>query len=543
MSSKLSATPVERYPVAWREFVETKWARGLAWGAIFVLAVVLRVHQLHEVSAWYDEAASWKTIQFSWPVMLQSIRQNVHPLLYYVVAKLWAGVFGYSPDSLRAFSVLCGVVTVGLIGLLVREAVTTDADSDSAAPREPWFPLLASALYAINPMAIEQAQQARMYTLGILFAALLGLGTLRVWKSPLKWSGWVLVILFGNLLPLTHYYGFFTSLVAAVAIGVRMAALWREPTAEVRNAAWARFGTAIAVTLPVWLFWGPVFWAQHSRVQAAYWIQRFTWSEPINFTAEWVSSPWVHQWGSFFVKQLFVVCIVGAVFIAKSPARCRWVIAGFAFAPPLLSTLYSLASRNLLQGRYWSFAHLFFIVGLVVAVQGLSHPLVRRGLATVLVVWSLLWVVEARKHRNLIAEQWGLRGAGETLRMVRFPGEPVLVASSYYHPSIQWYQGSPDQIYVPALGPYYGKSFPGEAILRKHEVLPLANTLKSHSRRLWIMVDRFHNPHFDKPGVFPLPPEWQLVKTFKYFEGNRLPSSLELREYHRQLPPVGAKAD
>ena len=530
MSSDQSAATV---PGAWREFAQTKWARGLAWGAVLALAVVLRVHHLHEVSAWYDEAATWKTIQFSWSEMLQSIQQNVHPPVYYVILKLWAGVCGYSPDSLRAFSVLCGVVTVGVVGVLVREATAKDSDADSAPPRETWFPLLASALYAINPMAIEQAQQARMYTLGILFAALLGLGTLRVLKSPLKWSGWVLVILFGNLLPLTHYYGLFTSLVAAIAIGVKMGEVWQETSVEVRNAAWARFGTALAVTLPIWLYWGPVFWAQHSRVQAAYWIQPFTWSEPIIFSAEWVSSPWIRDWGWLFSVQLFLVGIAGAVFMALSPARVRWVIAGFAFAPPLLSTLYSLASRNLLQGRYWSFAHLFFLVGIVIAVQGLSHSWVRRGLAAVLIGWSLLWVVEARGHRNLMAEQWGLRGAGETLQIVRLPGEPVLVASSYYHPSMQWYQNSPDQVYVPALGPVYSNNFPGEAILRKDEVLPLDATLTGHSRRLWIMVDSFHNPHFDVPGVFPLPPEWKRGKTWPYFEGNRLPSSLELREYVR----------
>ncbi len=533
MSSDPSAATA---PGAWREFSQTLWARGLAWGAVLALAVVLRVHQLHEVSAWYDEAATWKTIQFSWSEMFQSIRQNVHPPVYYVVVKLWAEVFGYSPDSLRSFSVLCGVVTVGMVGVLVREATATDSVADSTSRGGTWFPWLASALYAINPMAIEQSQQARMYTLGILCAALLGLGTLRVWKSPQKWSGWVQVILFGNLLPLTHYYGLFTSLVATIVIGLRMVEVWQETSVEVRHAAGIRFGTAVAVTLPVWLYWGPVFWAQRSRVQSAYWIQPFTWSEPITFFAEWVSSPWIRDWGWLFSVQLFLVGVAGAVFIAQSPARVRWVIAGFAITPPLLSTLYSLASRNLLQGRYWSFAHLFFLVGIVIAVEGLSQVWVRRGLAAVLIAWSLVWVVEARGHRNLMAEQWGLRGAGETLRIVRLPGEPVLVASSYYHPSMQWYQNSPDQIFVPALSPYDSNNYPGEAILRKHEVLPLAATLKSHSRRLWIMVDSFHNPRFDEPGVFPLPPEWKRGQTFKYFEGNRLPSSLELREYQRELP-------
>ncbi len=533
MSSNPSAPAVDSHSEASLATWRMMWPQWLAWGVVLALATILRMHRLHEVSAWYDEAAAWKTIQFSWSEMFQSIQLNVHPPVYYVILKLWAVVFGDSPDALRAFSIVCGVITVGLIGVLVREA--TDADSEP--PRESWFPLLAAGLYALNPMAIEQAQQARMYTLGILFAGLLGWGTLRILKSPLQWSGWVIVILFGNLLPLTHYYGLFTSLVAAIVIGVRMAEVWQETSVEVRNAVWARFGTAILVTLPVWIIWGPVFYSQHARVQAAYWIPPFSasWSEPFLYGAEWVSSPWIRDWGQFASIQLFLLCVVVAVFIAKSPARVRWVIAGLAFAPPVLSTLYSLASRNLLQGRYWSFAHLFFIVGIVVVVRGLSNVSVRRGLAAALIGWSLLWVVNDRGHRNLMAEQSGLRGVGETLRIVRLPGEPVLVASPFFHPSLQWSQNSTDRIYVPDSGGAYSH-FEGGAILRKEEFLSLAAPLASPAYRLWVLTDDHYSHSLEDPAKLPLPPGWKPGKTFKFFEGNRLPSSLELREYVRVWP-------
>lgn len=533
MSSKPLAPAVDQPSISSPDSSLALWQFVLGWGVVFTVAIRLRLHQLHEVSAWYDEAAAWKTIQFSWSEMFQSIQQNVHPPVYYVILKLWAGLCGDSPDELRAFSVVCGVITVGVIGLLVREATDTNADSS----REGWFPLLAAQLYAINPMAIEQAQQARMYTLGILFAALLGWGTLRVLRSPLKWSGWVLVILFGNLLPLTHYYGLFTSLVAAVVIGFRLAEVWQDTSVEVRNAAATRFGTAIAVTLPVWMFWGPVFYAQHARVQAAYWIPPFSisWSEPLLYCAEWVSSPWIRDWGRFAYLQLCLLCLVAMVFIAKSPARARWVIAGLAFAPLVLSTLYSLASRNLLQDRYWSFAHLFFIVGIVVAVRGLSNVTVRRGMALALLGWSLAWMVNDRGHRNLMAEQSGLRGAGETLRIVRLPGEPVLVASPFFHPSMQWAMNSPDQIYVPDSHGAYSH-YEGGAILRKQEILSLTAPLPSPTGRLWVLVDDQHSHSMEDPTKLPLPPVWKLVKNWKFFEGNRLPSSLELREYVRQLP-------
>ena len=131
-----------------------------------------------------------------------------------------------------------------------------------------------------------------------------------------------------------------------------------------------------------------------------------------------------------------------------------------------------------------------------------------------------------------MAEQSGLRGAGETLRIVRLPGEPVLVASPFFHPSLQWSQGSTDRIYVPDSGGAYSH-YEGGAILRKAEILSLAAPLESPTQRLWVLADDHYSHSMEDLKKLPLPPEWKLVKNWKFFEGNRLPSSLELREYMR----------
>ncbi len=524
LTSQIAPETISTTQVSW-------WQNSLGWGAwavVLLVALGLRVHRLHDVTAWYDEAAAWKTIQFSWSEMWQSIQQNVHPPIYYVLLKLWAGMWGETPVSLRGFSVLCGVLTVSVIGQIVREIARSGIETRRAT----WISLFAATLYAINPIAIEQAQQARMYTLGILFAALLGWGTLRVLMFPRCGRGWCLVIFAGNLLPLTHYYGLFTSLAAACLIAVRMAAVWNDSSIEFRNAVWAKFAIAIAITLPIWLYWGPVLWAQHSRVQADYWIPPFSWTEPVTYSAEWMSSPWIRDWGWLFSVQLCAASLIGAVLLVRSQSPSRGALLAFAVGPPVLSTLYSLTSRNLLQGRYWSFAHLFFVLAVAIAVGQISAIWARRGVAAVLVGWSLFWVIQDRTHRDLIAFQSGLRGVGDVLRIVTLPHETVLVASPFFHPSVQWSLGLPNRIYVPDSGAPY-THFQGGAILRKREMLSVAETLRGNARRMWVVVDDSLSHTLEDPAKLQLPREWQLVKTFKFFEGNRLPGSLEIREYVR----------
>ena len=45
-----------------------------------------------------------------------SLRLNVHLPLYYLVLKVWMGVFGDSVAAIRGLSVACGALTVSIDG-------------------------------------------------------------------------------------------------------------------------------------------------------------------------------------------------------------------------------------------------------------------------------------------------------------------------------------------------------------------------------------------------------------------------------------------
>ncbi len=114
--------------------------------------------------------------------------------LYFVLVRLWAGVFGDSVVAIRSFSALCGClllpVTYGLaMALFQRRRVA----------------MVATALVAVSPIQLIYAQEARMYSLWTLTVAVAALLLLRVlqYQRPRDWwrlTGALILMLYSHLL-------------------------------------------------------------------------------------------------------------------------------------------------------------------------------------------------------------------------------------------------------------------------------------------------------------------------------------------------------
>lgn len=494
-----------------------------AWLLLLIAAILFRLHELSDVSAWYDEAASWKTISLSWPGMWESLRRNVHPPVYYVAVRSWAAVLGDSIVSLRLFSVLCGILTLPVIEMLAREVSIGSSHSERSR-----LPHLATWAYALSPIAIEQSQQTRMYALAILFAAGLSWGLVRVLREPACWSGWLGLSLCGNLLPLTHYYGLWNSAMAALVLVTVSVFQIRQ---RLINCRW-QWAAALGISLAAWAGWLPEFLDQHSRVHDSYWIPEFTISELTIFIAEWSSSPHVRELGLGVIWLTCGLTLVAAAALLLTRSPGRLALAALAIGPPVLSTLYSLWTRNLLQGRYWCFAHLNYLVAVALLITALRVQTVRRVGAAVLLLGLLGWSVQGLRNRAALAQNAGLRECGTALLQRRLPHEPVFVASPYYGPSIQRYLPQASGVYI--LKPYQPLNhFQGQAIIRPDELRTINNDSLGDTDRFWIVADELLSLTIQNPQFVAIPPGWKRVTTTAYQEANRLPTRLELWEYVR----------
>ncbi len=165
--------------------------------AITLLAVVLRFTSIiWQRDFWYDEAFTGILLKASWGEMNQMIFADVHPPLYYWLVKPWSALFNYSPEGIRSFSFIFGILTVVSIYWIGKRMFSTRAG------------LLAAAITAISPFAIEYSQEARMYSLfGFLF-----LWSVWFFVKALnddKRINWILWGVFAGLSFLTHYLSLF----------------------------------------------------------------------------------------------------------------------------------------------------------------------------------------------------------------------------------------------------------------------------------------------------------------------------------------------
>jgi len=171
-----------------------------------VVAAGLRFATLGAQSYWFDEAQAAHELGLSFGGMVSSmISHESNPPLYFVLAWLWAHVFGTGAVGLRAFSALAGTALIPVIYLSGRELISQRAG------------LVAAALAAVNPFLIWYSQEAREY---MLLALLLGLSLLFFARfinrrGPRQLAWWAV---FSALALLTHSFAAF--LIAPEAIGV-----------------------------------------------------------------------------------------------------------------------------------------------------------------------------------------------------------------------------------------------------------------------------------------------------------------------------------
>ncbi|MEA2146483.1 MAG: mannosyltransferase, partial [Solirubrobacteraceae bacterium] len=134
---------------------------GPLLGAIVAFGVLLRFSTLSTQSLWADEGF---TAQIAGGSLGSAVAQVPHtestPPLYYVLAWIWAHVFGSSAFALRSLSALFGSLTVAAVFWAGRPLVGRRVA------------LGAAALTAVSPIMVWYSQEARAYALMVLLCVL-----------------------------------------------------------------------------------------------------------------------------------------------------------------------------------------------------------------------------------------------------------------------------------------------------------------------------------------------------------------------------------
>lgn len=200
---------------------------------IVVASGLFRFLTLGVQSYWVDEGYTVGLVQLPFGEMLNALSETERtPPLYYVVAWLWANVFGSHEVALRSLSALIGTGSVVLAYLVGREFVSPRAG------------LIAAALVAFNPLLFWFSQEARSYPLFILLgeASLLFFGRALRTPSPGVSAAWAAS---SALVLATHYFAIF--LIAPQAVWL----VWRYGRDRAVQVSTALVGVSALVLAPL----------------------------------------------------------------------------------------------------------------------------------------------------------------------------------------------------------------------------------------------------------------------------------------------------
>jgi mannosyltransferase len=231
-----------------RRMVVGRDGRGYLYAvaALTAFAALIRFSTLDVQSFWLDEGLTVHEVRMGFGDMLNQIRAHeATPPLYFVVAWLWAKVFGSGEVGLRSLSALLGTATVPVACLAGASLVSRRAG------------VMTAALVCVQPLLVWYSQEARAYALLVLLAALSFLFFVRALRHPgrLDLVLWALV---SALALATHYFAVF--LILPEAIWLLLAAPRR------RAAAVATAGVAATASALV-----PLLLTQRGNTDTATW--------------------------------------------------------------------------------------------------------------------------------------------------------------------------------------------------------------------------------------------------------------------------------
>ncbi len=196
---------------------------------VTLLGLVTRLI-LSNQSFWLDEGASIMMARLSLSQLLEGIKMDFHPPIFYALLHYWLPLAGNTDWLIRLPFILLATTTIPAVYYLCREVF-----GDKSR-----VPLLSAVFLALNPLHIYYSQELRMYSLVTLLVVL-------SWHSLLKknyyWAS------FFNFLSFFTFYGAVFNIIS-------------QTIYLFFNKSKHAFQSVLLITLPtlvIFLFWWPIF--------------------------------------------------------------------------------------------------------------------------------------------------------------------------------------------------------------------------------------------------------------------------------------------
>jgi len=199
---------------------------------ITLLGAALRLYQIGTQSLWFDELLS---VTISRLNLLDALTVSgaIDPPLYYFLLHFWMGI-SHDDGTIRLLTALFSIATIPAIFFLGRRLLSVQAG------------LVAALIFAVAPLQVFYAQEARMYALLVFFS------TLSIWayhraQSLCRWRDWTTWVALMTLAIYAHIFA------GVLLVALDLDALWRWRAEKISLRAIILANSAIAFLLAPWM--------------------------------------------------------------------------------------------------------------------------------------------------------------------------------------------------------------------------------------------------------------------------------------------------
>jgi hypothetical protein len=408
---------------------------------IFLLAAGLRFAQLDAQSFWNDEGNTARLVERTIPLIIEGAAGDIHPPGYYLILHGWRALVGETEYALRAYSALCGILTVAVIAAVGRRIGG-------------WSTALGAALLlAVHPLAIYYSQEARMYAqLGLATALTLWIGARLIRTTPVgALPRPHLIVGLGLAVGLglyTHYaYG-----LALIGMNAAFGLIWLFAGSR----RWRLLiGWALGHVLGGLLFipWAPTAlgardW-QPPDITGSSALEAVARAELVGVTLPTDAS----------LTLAFVVAAILLSLAVLAPSRDRfakWMAVGTMLAPPVLLVLLGAYRPAYLKFMMASLPALTPVLALPLALQPRHSARVGRGMDRARVLLGIVGIlggllpVQVTALRHLYTDpayrRDDYRGIAAQIELQATPEDAILLSAPNQWEVLTYYYQGPAQV-------------------------------------------------------------------------------------------------
>lgn len=300
----------------------------LIWGSAAGFTL-LYFSLIFNQNVWTDEIFTMKLLEGNFREIVEGTAADVHPLLYYFIAKAAQLVFGKSLQVQKIVTIIPMTLTMVLGAVKVRRLF---------GEKTAFFFI---AVLGCIPCSMEFAVQVRMYSMALLAVTACGLYAYECCAEE-RQSSWAGLVVSAAAAAYLHYFALVS---AALIQGILFCALLALNRAKLKK--WV---LASAAMILLYLPWAGTFWQQFHGVSQSYWIPEITW-ETIAGYFDWTFG--IHKWKWPCLVFTALSAGAGVSALVHSVRRQSADIAAVLFmAVPALTAILGVALSWLIRPIY-----------------------------------------------------------------------------------------------------------------------------------------------------------------------------------------------